>query len=59
MPSRFQCMIRFGALLDSFRSIAEGIQGHGAATTILMIFFRNVSAVAISLLWEPYWETFR
>jgi len=39
---------RFSVLLDSFRSIAERFRGRSAPTTIVMIFFRNVSAVAIS-----------
>jgi uncharacterized membrane protein SpoIIM required for sporulation len=46
---------RFDALLESFRIIAERFRGRSASTTIVMIFFRNVSSVVISILLGAFW----
>jgi stage II sporulation protein M len=46
---------RFNALLDSFRIIAERFRGRSASATIVMIFFRNVSSVALSILLGAFW----
>lgn len=46
---------RFGALLDSFKIIAERFKGRGAAPTVIMIFFKNIFAAALSILLGAFW----